>query len=1171
MTQQSFDFGPPEPTAASPAEADRHASPAEADRPVSSDAPWTPPDQPARDRIVAELDANLLVEAGAGSGKTTSMVGRMVELVRAGREVERIAAVTFTRKAAAELRERFQERLERAYRDAVAAGDGPAAQRFGAALDTIDRSFLGTIHSFCARLLRERPLEAGIAPDFEEVSGPDEHRLRAESWTRFLERLGAREGSRLMRALADHGLQPAQLHGAFREVAENPDVRFPAPAAPPLDPADVQAVRHELERLLDRSDRLMPAQEHARGVDKLQAKIRGLRYRRWIGRWDRQLDFMAALEDAIPGKNEVTQYTWIRDGVSRGDVRALRDAWDDFCREGGRARRLLEAWWALRYRVVMRFARAAASSYRSDRRRVGKLTFQDLLVGATALLRDHPGARAELGERYRWLLVDEFQDTDPVQAEMLLLLAADPAADPPPASASASAAASAASASASASGATPGGTELWQRVVPRPGALFVVGDPKQSIYRFRRADIAVYNRVKARFRDFGDVLHLDTNFRSRPPIEAVVNRVFRDRFLAEETEHQAAFAPLRVRPDRSSPGQGVYWYRFDADTSRGKYSGQRIADPECELLAAWIRERIERGERKPRDFMVLAMRKNHLATYARALEAHGIPVQVTGAGVGADLELTELVLLLRALADPDDPVLTLAVLEGLFFGLSHEELYAFARRGGRLSFLADSTGADAQGGGGTEGGASADPGAIAVVDALATLRGFWLTARRFPADVAVARIVDRLGILPWAAAGELGSTRAGAVVYALDALRAAARDGGASLPEAIEILGVALAEEVEAPLVPGETDAVRVMNLHKAKGLEAPVVVLAYPAALEEPVIRRHIARDGGGGAVGWLRLSDPTRGGDRVIARPADWDAHEAAERPFEESEDVRILYVAATRAAEELVVARCDQTADSSCWAALHEALDTPGLATELLLAGSPAPEREMLGVPPHEVARRVHDTALARQRLGEPSYRARPVTSRVHGDGPGAVTGMPDASDLPPVILHLSGLRPTPADALPPEARGREWGSAVHRALEAAGRGAQGEVLRAVCRAALVEFERPVAAISGDPVELDELVALVEAVLQDPIWDQVRGARQVLVEAPFSFSVSGEDAIGLGIAEPADVEILDGTIDLAFQDQDGRWTVVDFKTDARRDADRDRAYERQGRLYALALSRV
>jgi ATP-dependent helicase/nuclease subunit A len=1121
MTQQSFDFGPPEP--------------APEQRPVAAAIAregWVPPDQPQRERILAELDANLLVEAGAGSGKTTSMVGRMVELVRAGREVDRIAAVTFTRKAAAELRERFQEALEQAYRTAVDENDAVGRARFGNALDAIDRCFLGTIHAFCARLLRERPLEAGVPPQFEEVSGADEDRLRSESWTRFMERLAARDHSRLMRALAEHGLRPAQLAGAFREVADNPDVRFPAPPAPAFDPAEVAVVRRQLERLMDDSERLMPDAEPPKGFDGLQTKIRRLRFQRWVVRWAGPIEFMNALADALQGKNQVTQNRWSQDAAGKKAAKALGEQWDDFCAEDGRARRLLDAWWARRYRVAIRFARAAAGAFADDRLRLGKLTFQDLLVRATALLRAHPEARAELGERYRWLLVDEFQDTDPVQAEMLMLLASDPAQDrgsPAP---------------------------LWLTVTPRPGALFVVGDPKQSIYRFRRADIAVYNRVKGRFREFGDVLHLVTNFRSRLPIEAFVNRAFEGRFPERETEHQAAFAPLRVRPDTRAPREGVYWYRFDPLPTNGRFSGVKISGAECELLASWIRGRIDRGERRPGDFMVLATRKSELATYARALEAHGIPVQVTGAGVVAERELAELVLLLRALADPDDPILTLAVLEGLFFGLSHQELYDHARASGRLALLADpAPGADGP-----------------VTDALATLRSFWQTARRLPADVAVARIVDRLGILPWAAAGDLGSTRAGAVLYALDALRAAARDGAASLPEAIQVLESALDEEVDAPLVPGETDAVRVMNLHKAKGLEAPVVVLAYPAKLEPQPVRRHIARDAAGDAVGWLRLFDPTRRGDRVIALPAGWAGHEAAEAPYQAGEAVRQMYVAATRAAEELVVARCDATAHGSCWADLHPALDATGLAAEITLRAVPTPARETLREQPEALARRIRDTAEARARLEPPSYRARPVTARVHGDGPGAVVADAHGPELPAVeILYLAGPDFRPPGAPPPEARGTDWGSAVHRALEAAGRGADGDVLRELCRATLVELDRPVHPVSGDPLELDEILALVDAVRRHPVWERVATARRVLVEAPFSFALAADDARALGIDRPAPIEVLDGTIDLAFQDHDGRWTVVDFKTDVRRDPVRHRAYERQGRLYALALASV
>ena len=147
------------------------------------------PDAAARARIREDLDTNLLVEAGAGAGKTTAMVGRMVALVRSGRaEVQQIAAVTFTRKAAAELRERFQTALEKALHAAVDPDDSEVRARLDRALRDIDRAFLGTIHAFCARLLRERPLEAGLDPGFRETLGSEEKRQQRQFWLTHLER-----------------------------------------------------------------------------------------------------------------------------------------------------------------------------------------------------------------------------------------------------------------------------------------------------------------------------------------------------------------------------------------------------------------------------------------------------------------------------------------------------------------------------------------------------------------------------------------------------------------------------------------------------------------------------------------------------------------------------------------------------------------------------------------------------------------------------------------------------------------------------------------------------------------------------------------------------------------------------------------------------------------------
>ncbi|HEX7120678.1 MAG TPA: UvrD-helicase domain-containing protein [Longimicrobiales bacterium] len=1078
---------------------------------------WTPPDQEHRDRIANDLDTNLLVEAGAGSGKTTAMVGRMVALVRTGRaDVDQIAAVTFTRKAAGELRERFQVALEKAYREAVDADDAALRERFAGALSALDRCFIGTIHSFCGRLLRERPLEAGVPPNFEEVSGPDEDRLRTESWSRFLERLSGRD-SRLLEGLAEVGLRPAQLRGAFQELSDNPDVRFPAAFVPRPGTDAIAPVRAELEALLADTVRLMPDEEPEKGWDPLQSSVRRLEFSRRFPGWHRPVDFFEALYTAVAGNNAVTQNRWGDTKEAKDAAKALGKRWEAFAAEDGRARRLLHAWQAHRYRIALRFARAAAGHYAAERRRMGRLNFHDLLLRAAALLRENPGARRDLGRRFRYLLVDEFQDTDPVQAEVLFLLASD---DDDP---------------------------RWTQATPRPGALFVVGDPKQSIYRFRRADISVYLQVKARFAEFGAVLPLTANFRSRRPIETLVNRVFDGPFPPKATEHQAAFAPLAVAPG-GAEHEGIFWYRYEPAAGHGRYSGARLSTPESELLASWIRDRIDRGERRPGDFMILTRTKHELSTFARALEARNVPVQVSGSGIGVEEELSELVLLLRALADPGDPVLTLAVLQGLFFGLSFEDLYRHAADGGRFSIL---------------GHAPDGP----VGDALGVLRELWGLARSMPADAAVGRIVERLGVLPYAAAGELGATRAGALVYALDALRVAALDGAASLPDAIDVLEQALEQEVDAPLSPGEEDVVRLMNLHKAKGLEAEVVVLAYPAAPPEHEPKRRITRDAEGRAIGYMLVHDATRRHGGVVARPLDWETHAAEEAPFQAAEEVRLLYVAATRAAEELVIARCDKTEGTSCWQIFHEALDDPEIAKELEISATERPPREELTDTAEAITERIGALREKRDRLGRPTYRLAPVTARVK-HGPVAEAAPTVGSDAG----HGAG-----SVVAGPTGRGADWGTAVHRALEAVGQGAAGDELRAVCRSALIERERPLDA-RGEPTELDELVALVERIGRSSLWERARSATRRLVEAPFciAFGPDEAEALGLGGDEGVGrVEVVEGVVDLAFREDDGAWVICDYKSDVVADpairAERTALYRRQVDLYATCWARL
>ena len=1050
-----------------------------------------PPDQAARDSICKDLDRNLLVEAGAGSGKTTSLVDRMVALVRTRAcTVEQIAAVTFTRKAAAELRQRFQVVLER--EAAKLAPGHPDLDALETAIRDIDHAFLGTIHAFCARLLRERPLEAGLDPGFREVLESEAERMQRSAWVEYLERL-ATDGDPRLEELDRLGIAPDLLQDTFRELVENPDVDYGFERVESPDAGAIRAVRADFEALLDRARELMRGRTPPDGWDAFGKRIRTLLYWRRTLDWSDPRAFFDALARVHLKKRGLVQKRWADDGVGKARAKRLFEDCCEFSAADGVADRLLREWWAYRYPVAIGVARDAAASFASQRKDGGQINFQDLLVLSAALLRDDAEARRDLGRRYPRILVDEFQDTDPLQAEILLLLASDPESG-----------------------------DDWRNVVPRRGALFVVGDPKQSIYRFRRADIALYQLVKKRFEDFGDVLVLEANFRSLGGIEALVKGVFdrEDRFGKDDTDRQAAFAPLLTQRE----GTGV----LAAYTVSGSRQDE-VARDDADRIATEIERRVAAGEREADDFLILTRNRKYLSVYARALEDRNLPVDVSGAGVGFEDELEALLLLFRCLEDPAHQPRVLGVLTGPLFGITLDRLVAFRDGGGRFRINQPAEGDDE------------------VADAINVLHGWWKRALREPADVTAERLIAATGLFPLAAAGNLGGLRAGALSYLLDAVRARALEGDTSIAGAVDALATALDwEDAEAPLVPGRGNCVRVMNLHRAKGLEANVVFLAAPFGEFDRKPRMRVARDETGAARGTIPIVVKRGFATEVITQPATWQEDQNVEATFEEAEKTRLLYVAATRARDELWIARGAglRGRDSSPWKALEEWVNGLGMGVRLPRGAPPRPDRLD---PEIDLTVPMAAMASAAARTREPTYRLETVTGRAKA---GAV-GDPVAGDP---AARTGRFTRSP---LGPASGGFEWGSVVHGVLAAAGEGTRGAALGQLARDLLIEYERPVDA-TGAPTELAALMALVEAVRGSGIWARAMASSERHGEIPFAVNRSGGDAPGGGGDAP---QVLEGVIDLVFREGD-HWVVADYKTDSGDDPDFE---ERSGRYRA------
>lgn len=1064
-------------------------------------------DQESRRLIREELLTNILVEAGAGSGKTQMLAERMAAGVASGvYHVEHMAAVTFTRKAASELRGRFHLALEGELskgRDSSLSSltaDPERIARVQSALSNLERFFAGTIHSFCARLLRERPVESGVAPGFTELDEVQDLELRRRSWRDFITSARAVGDADIM-ALLEADVRPEELDSAFATVCVNDDVDFPPGHT---DCPDPKSALKALEKFWKELQQHLPSDIDAsttctiqKASSKFRAQLRVSRHR--LGR----PSVIASLLDIWDCEPKIIQKWW---ADSPAEKKRLRDLIQGLHEQFRTAviEPYLARWRQHLYGLSMSLLTRARESATAERRRINSLNYGDLLNLTARVLRENETVRRALQHKFKYLLVDEFQDTDPVQAEIVFWLAEDTAPS---------------------SGEKRKGDQDWRKVALRPGALFVVGDPKQSIYRFRRADIDIYNVVRRRFSDpaVGRVLPLTLNFRSVPQLCELANEVFQTRFPAEPTMHAPRFAALDVDPSKTTSG-GVFTLTHHCD-------GEELQEQDAEKIAVYIRSEVNAGRRRFRDFLILTRKKrNRIAPYAHALESLNIPVEVSGAGAfGGSAEVEALTALLRALADPQDAVLLIAVLRGPLFGLSDAELFTFKQAGGWFSIFHAVTGALSE-------------SLSSVAAALTALRNYYRWTRVLPAPAALDRILENTGYLALAATSP-GGVDAGDLLHAIDRVRRVVEEGG-SLADAADALAADIesTNEVESlPLEPGHTDVVRLMNLHKAKGLQAEVVFLADPAGGFKPRVDVHIERTELR-AHGWLKLvcKSESSYAEKLLGEHVDWPSHEAAELPYLQAEEDRLLYVAATRAREVLIVSRWTEKMRAPAWGIINDFLaKAPELPTPPTVRVSQVAALDCRSLQQTAAASRQN---AAHSLVLEPSWAVTSVTAEAGHIA--RVTRSVDASVDDPSKVVTTDTPAHRADA------GQAWGTLIHGLLEHAMR--QNDATSADLRrlGMWLTLEEPQLRLV-----LDTAVDTVLQVSKADFWQEAKKSERS-VETPFAFT-----------ADPG--MMLTGVIDLLFG-HDGHWRIIDYKTDLDL-TERAASHQQQLKMYERALSSV
>jgi ATP-dependent exoDNAse (exonuclease V) beta subunit len=1021
-------------------------------------------DAAARELIRDGLGETLFVEAGAGSGKTTSLVERVTAIVLAdGVPLRNVAAVTFTEKAAAELRDKL--------RTAFTTSDHPAA---AAALDDLDTAAIGTLHAFAQRILAEHPIEAGLPPlvdvQDEVASGVDFD----ARWTTLRAELLDDESltDTLLLAMAA-GMRLEDLRSMAQTFTGNWDLiaeRVLAPAVGDPPPVDVSALITEARRVV------ALAAHCTADDDKMLPKLR------LLDAWAQSLadapddaSRIAALGVAVGGAwKHGRAPNWTAYGIDR-----LRGE----CREvAGAATRLRdEVLDVTLRRLAQRIGRATLDDA-EVRRTEGRLEFHDMLVMARGLLR-HPvlGAevRATLQHRYRRLLLDEFQDTDPIQIELAVRIAGGAAASQPD----------------------------WEDVAVPGGSLFVVGDPKQSIYRFRRADIATYLHAHQLI---GREVVLDTNFRTGAPILNWINTVFGQLIVAEPGS-QPAYRPLRAHRDAAPSGLPVLTLGGTAHTDGP--SAVEMREREAADVVAAVRTALDErwqvycDDRKVwrdielRDIAVLVPARTSLPQLEAALDTAGIGYHPGSTSlVYRSREVRDLLAAARAADDPGDELALVTALRSPLFGCGDDDLWTWRQAYGRFRLFA-----------------TADvPADHPVAQGIAYLRKLhddrtWLA----PSEV-LARLVEDRRMFEMAADEPRDRDIWRRLRFVIDQARAWSDTEHGGLRGYLAWAarqGSETARVAEAALPETDTDTLKIMTIHSAKGLEFPMVIVSG--------LGSRLTRNSGGVEVLWPRSGGCSfKLGSRL--QTADFDVAKPVDEQMDYHERLRLLYVACTRARDHLVVSLHRKVRSSTVTPTSAELLAGASPPVPSLVVG---PDRAVVRPAPPTVAEPPeHRAWSARMAAARASAAARSAVSASAFEG--TLAGVSFASVSVLGEPDDAGLAKNPRDLeLPPWSKGR-YGTAIGRAVHG--------VLQSVELATGLGFTDAVAAqslVEGVTPDSALVAALASSALASPLIR--RAAARPHWRESYVATVVGD-------------RVLEGVVDLLYRDDDGL-VVVDYKTGA------------------------
>lgn len=1050
-------------------------------------------DRVDRTRIATDTSATLFVEAGAGSGKTHSLVERICHLVVVdGIELDRIAAITFTEKAAAELRERV--------RTHIASFSGDAAEK---AMEQIDTAAIGTLHSFAARIVSEHPLEAGVPPCVAVVDAMGSQLSFERRWRRMRAALFADEHTApsgltdAMRIILGAGASLDQV----RTLADALDRSWDRLIVDDVAPTMVVA---EIDALLRAADEVVAsAADCSDPSDGLAVWLSSVvQWRSDMALAKSTTAWIALAGDAgfpKPGNSRGKGANWVG-GTARVDE--IRAAVKDF-KESVAAERTRYVASALAI-VVHHLSRVIVDEA-AERRRRGELEFHDLLVYARNVLRDDD-VRRIVHDSYQRIMLDEFQDTDPLQLEIARLIADGP---------------------------------------DESGRLFTVGDPKQSIYRFRRADIASYMAARDAT-DTADVVRLTTNFRSTKPVLKWVSSVFGS-LVVPNGYVQPEYTPLDPAPGRPDWPVGTEWgpapFLFEdsgdavddehlltaSEVLRARESRDVARIIATALDQGWQKEAGGFGEYTHRpvtlsDICILIPSRAVLPFLEKSLDHAGIEFRSEASSlVYSTQEVHDLLVTCRALADTANEAATVAALRTPLFGCGDDDLLRWKAAGGRWDFFSDAPG-----------GLEDSP----VAAGRAYLKSVWFELGLLSPGALLSHLAADRRVFEVSMDSPRHRDVWRRLRFVIDQAHAWYGEDRGDLRDYLAWAQTQQdknARVTEAVLPEVGVNAVRIMTMHAAKGLQFPMVIVA-------------------GMSGGFRTTSDPLVWGDDgtmhlnvcAAVQSVVYSSVSAIEKAHTEAERVRLLYVACTRAESFLAVSGY---------------VGAKGSWGKTLAAGTAGVPNVVPGlIEPVRVEDGGQSSSVALQSWDE--WQVETATVAETSALPSTVSATQIAHPVLPVheaVLaeYRSADLVFPASSIEvvaPLVGSVESGTTLGIALHA--------LLETVPLDADLDFEfeekaRKAGALAG-LVDLDRFVLL---------------AKSVFSSAPVQRAAAREhwQETQLAGMSPNETIVVEGIADLVYREDDGSLVIVDYKTDAGVTAKTLETYWTQLSVYADLLAKA